>query len=594
MKKILVIFGVAISVYFLFVEQTFAATVGMTFPNGGECFTVGVKYQTIEVSFDTAHVALYLRTDGTQPGHLEDPIIKHPLGDTIFTSPGWTPDTDDITETGRMWVEGHSSSHEASGAWDDSDADFAVRASCAPPAAGGSSVAVFADPKVLGDIEIRNITSSTAEIFWTTDLPSYSKIEYATTSKTYTEETLVDPRSINNHSIILDGLAASTTYYFRAIWGRTLNKRIESNELSFITLPPPDTTPPGQVRNAFGFVGSSTALFSWRNPTDPDFLNVIIVRRDDRFAQTRKDEVQVFTSNEAYYRDAGLTGDTTYYYSLFSLDINKNISLPVTISLTTDSNLPEVPLPPDEIATTKPPRIGAPSSKAGERDIMLSWKNPDDPNFLGVQVVRNEEALPRSAFDGKIVFRDRRESFIDVGLEAGKRYFYSLFAFSWADRFSPAASIADETLAEATTMVSVIGTTTEEMLDAIQIQITAIQKKIAELVDIIETLMRKLGLKKKTHVVHIESERFFPETLTLFSGETVRWINDTQDFSWPASDIHDTHGAYPESGGCIDSLFDACRDLGLEEEYSFTFNQVGRWLYHDHLEPTKTGVIIVE
>ena len=62
---------------------------------------------------------------------------------------------------------------------------------------------------------------------------------------------------------------------------------------------------------------------------------------------------------------------------------------------------------------------------------------------------------------------------------------------------------------------------------------------------------------------------------------------------WPASAFHPSHSAYPEKGGCISSAFDACRGLKEGESWSFIFNQVGKWGYHNHLNSRITGVVEV-
>src|SRR3989344_2395368 len=63
---------------------------------------------------------------------------------------------------------------------------------------------------------------------------------------------------------------------------------------------------------------------------------------------------------------------------------------------------------------------------------------------------------------------------------------------------------------------------------------------------------------------------------------------------WPASASHPSHTVYPTTGGCIGSTFDACKGLAQGESFDFTFNEAGEWKYHDHLNPGRTGTIIVE
>ena len=96
------------------------------------------------------------------------------------------------------------------------------------------------------------------------------------------------------------------------------------------------------------------------------------------------------------------------------------------------------------------------------------------------------------------------------------------------------------------------------------------------------------------YVIEITSEGFSPNPLTITQGSTVTWINKDTNEHWPASAMHPTHAVYPEPGGCIGSKFDACGGLKEGESWSFTFNEKGTWNYHDHLDVSKFGKIIVE
>lgn len=96
-------------------------------------------------------------------------------------------------------------------------------------------------------------------------------------------------------------------------------------------------------------------------------------------------------------------------------------------------------------------------------------------------------------------------------------------------------------------------------------------------------------------VIEITSTGFVPAVLNIKVGETVTFINKNPiDSHWPASNPHPIHTQYPETGGCIGSKFDACRPLGKDEQYSFTFKEKGSWLYHDHFAPSRNGEIKVE
>lgn len=101
------------------------------------------------------------------------------------------------------------------------------------------------------------------------------------------------------------------------------------------------------------------------------------------------------------------------------------------------------------------------------------------------------------------------------------------------------------------------------------------------------------------NVVVITSAGFEPKTLSIKKSKIVTWINKDTRKHWPASDIHPTHTVYPGSGivKCgtpeAENIFDACKGLEQGESYSFKFDEVGFWDYHDHLRPSLKGTIIV-
>ena len=100
-------------------------------------------------------------------------------------------------------------------------------------------------------------------------------------------------------------------------------------------------------------------------------------------------------------------------------------------------------------------------------------------------------------------------------------------------------------------------------------------------------------LTSKEVTANITAAGFSPSTVEISRGDTVTWINRGTAPSWPASAFHPTHAVYPEGGGCIGSKFDACKGLSAGEKFSFAFNQTGTWAYHDHLNPSFTGKVVV-
>ena len=95
----------------------------------------------------------------------------------------------------------------------------------------------------------------------------------------------------------------------------------------------------------------------------------------------------------------------------------------------------------------------------------------------------------------------------------------------------------------------------------------------------------KKDSREGTVVVDITDDGFQPSEIKIKKGTTVKFINQTKQWHWPASDLHPTHNLYSE--------FDPKKTIGPSEEWNFTFQLVGTWGYHDHLAAYITGKIIV-
>ncbi|RJQ13768.1 hypothetical protein C4553_02680 [Candidatus Parcubacteria bacterium] len=106
--------------------------------------------------------------------------------------------------------------------------------------------------------------------------------------------------------------------------------------------------------------------------------------------------------------------------------------------------------------------------------------------------------------------------------------------------------------------------------------------------------------KGKTHTVEMTAAGFIPSTLMIKKGDAVQFTNRGTKERWPATGLHPTHEVYP--GSDIDKcgtseqskIFDACMGIAPGASWSFTFNEVGSWGYHDHLQSLVRGQIVVQ
>lgn len=98
--------------------------------------------------------------------------------------------------------------------------------------------------------------------------------------------------------------------------------------------------------------------------------------------------------------------------------------------------------------------------------------------------------------------------------------------------------------------------------------------------------------------VTYDGSTFSPATVTIAKGGTITW-KDTSGDMWIGSDPHPVHNGYDgttraqhcAAGYAGAKPFDQCK---MSTSYTFTFTQVGSWGYHDHLNSSGQGTVIVQ
>lgn len=88
------------------------------------------------------------------------------------------------------------------------------------------------------------------------------------------------------------------------------------------------------------------------------------------------------------------------------------------------------------------------------------------------------------------------------------------------------------------------------------------------------------------NVVKISSSGFMPQTVTVKAGESVTWVNEDTASHQVKSAVHPTHQVYPQ--------LNAVDLLKAGESKSLMFPDAGSFKYHDHLNPSLTGTVVVE
>lgn len=102
-----------------------------------------------------------------------------------------------------------------------------------------------------------------------------------------------------------------------------------------------------------------------------------------------------------------------------------------------------------------------------------------------------------------------------------------------------------------------------------------------------EMIVENTGTEPAEITVTYDANGFMPKTVTVRKGDTVVFQNKTGKPASVASAVHPTHLLYPE----FDQYKTAERG---KDEFRFSFEKVGAWKYHDHLNATMTGTVVVE
>ena len=90
----------------------------------------------------------------------------------------------------------------------------------------------------------------------------------------------------------------------------------------------------------------------------------------------------------------------------------------------------------------------------------------------------------------------------------------------------------------------------------------------------------------KTYELVLNENGFSPSEIEIKPGDSVKFSTTLKQPFWPASDLHPTHGIFPE--------FDPQQPVDPTQSWTFQFLKSGAWKYHDHLNPMHRGIISVK
>lgn len=278
----------------------------------------------------------------------------------------------------------------------------------ATPGGGGNNGGGDTVPPVISNLRVINITTSTADVLWSTNETATSRVDYGV-SIPYSNF-IIDPTLVGSHSIRLVNLLPDTLYHFMVYSADSAGNLAYSTDRTFRTAAIPAAPVLSNIR-AINITAGSASIAWDTNIPGTSIVNFGLSASYDA------------TSTVAGYATShtvpltGLSPNTIYHYRVTSSESSQNLtSTSGDFTFTTTGD------------TTPPTNVFNLSATPALRSVNLSWQNPPDVDFSFTRLVARTDGNPINANDGRIVYQGAGTSAVDTGLEPGVRVYYAAYA----------------------------------------------------------------------------------------------------------------------------------------------------------------------
>ncbi|MEK7088885.1 MAG: hypothetical protein AAB913_02015 [Patescibacteria group bacterium] len=204
------------------------------------------------------------------------------------------------------------------------------------------------------------------------------------------------------------------------------------------------TPPPSPSRGGGGGIIAQENIYLYNLSIQPNFINAIInwnssVSTISAIKWGETTEVKEGTlSSIVFARDhkieiINLKPGTMYYFTIESRDASgKSNTYPPTYFFTKFLKDTTFPLNPRNV-----------KASTDILSITITWKNPPDPNFSYVRIMRHEDRFRGDPFLGKLIYEGSAEKFLNKNVIAGKKYFYVLFSKDNKGNYSSGVAVSE-------------------------------------------------------------------------------------------------------------------------------------------------------
>ncbi len=81
-------------------------------------------------------------------------------------------------------------------------------------------------------------------------------------------------------------------------------------------------------------------------------------------------------------------------------------------------------------------------AEPADSQIIFSWRNPGESNFVRTVVVRKEGSYPTSPTDGQTIYEGRAETFTDTNVANGTTYYYAVYSYNHGKTYSKGINLS--------------------------------------------------------------------------------------------------------------------------------------------------------
>ena len=234
----------------------------------------------------------------------------------------------------------------------------------------GVSYGIDDNAPIVSDVEIKNITSTSATVTWTTDEASSSLVDFGADLNFGTTSGKSDDR-VTSHSVAIANLSPATNYKLRVRSSDPeRNETIDDNNGQGYSLATLALAVNSDVKVTE--ITSSGAKISWTS--DVKAYSYVYFGTTDSYGRVVGDEESLTQDHSITL--AGLDPSTTYYFRARTKDVSGNFSLGSGGNFTT--------LKGDTVQSDKTlPSISGVSAKLGlNSSFIISWKTNKDCNGM--------------------------------------------------------------------------------------------------------------------------------------------------------------------------------------------------------------------